>query len=51
MTGLGKSIAVAALAWPLKGDGQAARWFVGRGFRLCTTFGLTFQRKNFPENP
>lgn len=44
-------VGTAWLDWQLKGDAQAARWFVGPGCRLCTTFGWTVQRKHFPENP
>ena len=44
-------VGTAWLDWQLKGDPQAARWFVGRDCRLCTTFGWTVQRKQFPENP
>ena len=39
------------LDWQLKGDPQAARWFVGPECRLCTTYGWTVQRKQFPETP
>lgn len=44
-------VGTAWLDWQLKGDKHAARWFVGPGCRLCTTFGWTVQRKQFPENP
>lgn len=44
-------VGTAWLDWQLKGDPQAALWFVGRDCRLCTTFGWTVQRKQFPENP
>jgi dienelactone hydrolase len=44
-------VGTAWLDWQLKGDRQAARWFVGTGCRLCTSFGWTVQRKQFPENP
>ena len=44
-------VGTAWLDWQLKGDTQAARWFVGAGCRLCTTFGWTVQRKQFPETP
>lgn len=44
-------VGTAWLDWQLKGDPQAARWFVGEGCRLCTTFGWTVQRKQFPEFP
>ena len=43
--------ATAWLDWQLKGDAAAAKWFVGRDCRLCTTFGWTITRKQFPENP
>lgn len=43
--------ATAWLGWQLKGDAAAAKWFVGRDCRLCTTFGWTITRKQFPENP
>jgi dienelactone hydrolase len=39
------------LDWQLRGDRQAARWFVGTTCRLCTTYGWTVQRKQFPETP
>jgi dienelactone hydrolase len=44
-------VGTAWLDWQLKGDSQAARWFVGRECRLCTTYGWSVQRKQFPENP
>jgi dienelactone hydrolase len=44
-------IATAWLDWQIKGDAQAARWFVGPGCRLCTTYGWSVQRKQFPELP
>lgn len=44
-------VGVAWLDWQLKGDAQAARWFVGPHCRLCTSFGWTVQRKQFPEFP
>jgi dienelactone hydrolase len=44
-------IGTAWLDWQLKGDLQAARWFVGTDCRLCTSYGWTVQRKQFPENP
>jgi hypothetical protein len=44
-------VGTAWLDWQLKGDPQAARWFVGPGCRLCTTYGWTIQRKQFPEFP
>jgi len=44
-------VSVAWLDWQLKGDAQAARWFVGPHCRLCTSFGWTVQRKQFPEFP
>jgi dienelactone hydrolase len=44
-------IGVAWLDWQLKGDPQAARWFVGTDCRLCTSYGWSVQRKQFPENP
>ena len=44
-------VGVAWLDWHLKGDAQAARWFVGPHCRLCTSFGWTVQRKQFPEFP
>jgi hypothetical protein len=44
-------VGTAWLDWQLKGDAQAARWFVGPGCRLCTTYGWTVQRKHFPEFP
>lgn len=43
--------ATAWLDWQLKGDAAAAKWFVGRDCRLCTTFGWTITRKQFPEYP
>lgn len=44
-------VAVAWLDWQLKRDPAAGRWFVGSDCRLCTTFGWTIRRKQFPENP
>lgn len=44
-------VGTAWLDWQLKGNAQAARWFVGPGCRLCTTYGWTVQRKQFPELP
>jgi dienelactone hydrolase len=44
-------VGTAWLDWQLKGDARAARWFVGPDCRLCTTYGWTVQRKQFPENP
>jgi uncharacterized protein len=44
-------VGTAWLDWQLKGDVQAARWFVGTGCRLCTTYGWSVQRKQFPEFP
>ncbi len=44
-------VGTAWLDWQLKGDRQAARWFVDPDCRLCTTFGWTVQRKQFPGNP
>jgi uncharacterized protein len=44
-------VGTAWLDWQLKDDAQAARWFVGSGCRLCTTFGWSVQRKQFPETP
>ena len=44
-------VGAAWLDWQLKGDRQAARWFVGPGCRLCTSYGWTIQRKQFPETP
>ena len=44
-------VGTAWLDWQLKGSEQAARWFVGPGCRLCTTYGWTVQRKQFPELP
>jgi hypothetical protein len=44
-------VGTAWLDWQLKGEAQAARWFVGPGCRLCTTYGWTVQRKHFPELP
>jgi uncharacterized protein len=44
-------VGTAWLDWQLKGDAQAARWFVGSGCRLCTTYGWSIQRKQFPEFP
>lgn len=42
-------VGAAWLDWQLKGDPQAAHWFVGPDCRLCTTYGWSVQRKNFPE--
>ncbi len=44
-------LGTAWLDWQLKGDRQAAKWFVGTDCRLCTTFGWTVERKQFPEFP
>jgi dienelactone hydrolase len=44
-------VGTAWLDWQLKGDPQAAEWFVGAGCILCTTFGWTVERKQFPELP
>ena len=44
-------VATAWLDWQLKGDAGAGRWFAGRECRLCTTFGWTITRKQFPEKP
>lgn len=44
-------VGTAWLDWQLKGDSHAAKWFVGQGCRLCTTFGWTVERKQFPEFP
>lgn len=41
-------VAVAWLDWQLKGDRDGRAWFVGEDCRLCTTFGWTVQRKQFP---
>jgi hypothetical protein len=43
-------VATAWLNWQLRGDSQAAGWFVGPHCRLCTTYGWTVQRKQFPES-
>jgi len=42
------TVALAWLDWQLKGDAQAARWFVGEDCRLCTDPRWTVERKNFP---
>ena len=39
------------LDWQLKEDSSAARTFVGDDCRLCTAYGWTVQRKQFPEQP
>lgn len=44
-------VATAWLDWQLKRDARAGRWFVGPDCRLCTTFGWTIRRKQFPEYP
>jgi dienelactone hydrolase len=44
-------VGTAWLDWQLKGDARAAKWFVGPGCILCTTFGWTVERKQFPELP
>lgn len=44
-------VATAWLDWQIKGDAQAARWFVGPDCTLCTSFGWTITRKQFPEKP
>ncbi len=42
-------VGAAWLDWQLKHDRDAARWFVGPACRLCTSFGWTIARKQFPE--
>lgn len=44
-------VGAAWLDWQLKSDKQAGRWFTGADCILCTTYGWTIQRKNFPERP
>lgn len=44
-------VGAAWLNWQLKHDSDAGKTFVGDGCRLCTTFGWTVQRKQFPEAP
>ena len=44
-------VGAAWLDWQLKGDADAAKWFVGPTCRLCTSDGLTVERKQFPEAP
>lgn len=44
-------VGAAWLDWQLKSDRQAGRWFTGADCILCTTYGWTTQRKNFPERP
>ena len=44
-------VAVAWLDWQLKRDREAGAWFVGDACRLCTTFGWSVQRKQFPQVP
>jgi len=39
------------LNWQLKGDVDAGRWFTGPDCRLCTSYGWSIERKNFPETP
>ncbi|QIK77804.1 hypothetical protein G7077_01610 [Sphingomonas piscis] len=39
------------LDWQLKADKRAGRWFTGPDCILCTTYGWTVQRKQFPERP
>lgn len=44
-------VAVAWLDWQLKHDRAAGTWFVGEQCRLCTTYGWTVQRNQFPQVP
>jgi dienelactone hydrolase len=44
-------VATAWLNWQIKGDLKSARWFVGADCILCTSFGWTITRKQFPETP
>ena len=44
-------VATAWLDWQIKGDGRAGRWFVGPDCTLCTSYGWTITRKQFPEKP
>jgi len=37
------------LDWQLKKDPAAGRWFVGADCRLCTSYGWTIVRKQFPD--
>jgi len=39
------------LDWQIKRDPDAGRTFVGEGCRLCTAYGWTVERKNFPAQP
>ncbi|AKH41513.1 hypothetical protein FHS61_002001 [Altererythrobacter atlanticus] len=41
-------VGAAWLKWQLNGDQQAAREFVGEDCRLCSTFGWTVEKKQFP---
>lgn len=44
-------VAVDWLDWQIKGDAAAGRSFVGEGCRLCTTYGWSVERKQFPAMP
>ena len=39
------------LDWQLRGDTAAARSFVGEGCRLCTSYGWSVERRQFPVTP
>ena len=39
------------LDWQMRGDAAAGRSFVGEGCRLCSTYGWSIERKQFPAVP
>jgi glutamate carboxypeptidase len=47
--GAAAQVAVDWLNWQLRGDGRAARRFMGDGCGLCNDARWTFERKNFPK--
>ncbi len=44
-------VGTAWLNWQIKGDARAGTWFVGPGCILCTSYGWSIVRRNFPEMP
>ncbi|MCX7677568.1 MAG: hypothetical protein N2Z59_09370 [Alteraurantiacibacter sp.] len=44
-------VAVDWLDWQIKGDRNAGYSFVGDGCRLCTAYGWSIERKQFPQDP
>jgi hypothetical protein len=49
--GAAASVAVSWLEWQLRGDGEAARRFVGDACGLCRDPSWTLERRNFPARP